>query len=256
MSTAPRIFKPEYYERMRQLEGGSWWNAGMRDVAAMLLADEALPKHGTMLDVGCGSGQTMAWFEATHPGWQTIGFDVAQDGLEAARAFGCRVLHGSALDIPVASHSVDLAITLDVLQHLPLDGGDLRALREMRRVLKPGGVLFIRTNAQAFPATQPDRQYDFRKYRIPELRAHLEAAGFRVHRLSRVNALLGLAEIPRELRARREGAGYHGLLAQAPALEPDWSYNAKQRYLRWEGALLRRGIPMPFGRTIIAVCIA
>ena len=34
--TAPRIFTPEYYERMRRLEAISWWNAGMRDVAAAL----------------------------------------------------------------------------------------------------------------------------------------------------------------------------------------------------------------------------
>ena len=31
--TAPRIFTPEYYARMRELEAGSWWNAAMRDVA-------------------------------------------------------------------------------------------------------------------------------------------------------------------------------------------------------------------------------
>ena len=60
--TAPRIFTPEYYARMRELETSGWWNAAMRDVAAMLLNDVQLPASGTILDVGCGSGQTLTWF--------------------------------------------------------------------------------------------------------------------------------------------------------------------------------------------------
>src|SRR6188768_1439950 len=137
---APRIFTPEYYRRMRDLESASWWNAGMRDVAASLLGDVPLPKAGLLLDVGCGSGQTMQWFAASHPAWRVVGLDVATEGLVAARALGSTtVLEGSALDLPVPSGSVDLVVTLDVLQHLPLQGGDRRALAEMARVLKPGG---------------------------------------------------------------------------------------------------------------------
>lgn len=57
---APRIFAPEYYRRMRALEAHGWWNAGMRDVAELLLARADLSEHGTLVDVGCGTGQTMA----------------------------------------------------------------------------------------------------------------------------------------------------------------------------------------------------
>ena len=67
--SAPRIFTPEYYAHMRSLEGGSWWNAGMRDVALGLLGLAHLPAEGLALDVGCGSGQTMAWLRTVLPGW-------------------------------------------------------------------------------------------------------------------------------------------------------------------------------------------
>jgi ubiquinone/menaquinone biosynthesis C-methylase UbiE len=252
MTDAPLIFTPEYYERMRRLEGGSWWNAGMRDIAAMLFEDATLPASGTLLDVGCGSGQTMAWFAALRPEWRCLGLDVASDGLAAARRSGERVLHASALDLPLASRSVDLVITLDVLQHLPLEGGDGRALAEMHRVLKPGGRLFVRTNAQACPATPPDAAFNFRKYTVRELVERLQAANFAVDRVSRVNAVLGLAEIPRELRARKGGDGYHGLLA-APRAESEWVYRAKRQFLKLEGALVRRGLRLPTGRTIVAL---
>ncbi|MBK5296483.1 MAG: class I SAM-dependent methyltransferase [Vicinamibacteria bacterium] len=253
--SAPLIFTPEYYERMRRLEGASWWNAGMRDIAAMLLDDVSLPPVGTVLDVGCGSGQTMTWFEAIRPGWRAFGLDVAADGLRAAHGAGARVCRASALALPFARHSVNLVITLDVLQHLPLDGGDLQALREIHRVLTPGGYLFVRTNAQAFPATVDDPAYNFRKYTADAVRDRLTASGFAVERLSRVNALLGLAEILRELRARQKGPGYHGLLAE-PRAEAGWMYHLKRQCLDWEGTLVRRGVRLPLGRSIVALCRA
>jgi len=113
--TPPRIFAPEYYERMRQLEESSWWNAGMRDVASMLLKQASLPPAGLMLDVGCGSGQTMAWFARSHPGWRTAGLDVAWEGITAAHRARAAVCVASALRLPLADRSVDLAITLDVV---------------------------------------------------------------------------------------------------------------------------------------------
>lgn len=250
----PLIFSPDYYQRMRDLEAGSWWNAGMRDVADSLLGQVTLPTHGRLLDVGCGSGQTMSWFQARQPGWQAFGLDVAPEGLAAARAQGLvNVMRASALDLPIATASVDLVITLDVLQHLPLGGGDQRALAEIVRVLKPGGHLFVRTNGQSFPRAADDPTYQFHKYETAELRGKLVAAGFHVMRLGRLNALLGLAEIPRELRVRSAEHSYRGLLSE-PRAEAAWSARLKRAVLRFEGHLVRRGASLPLGRTIVALC--
>jgi SAM-dependent methyltransferase len=252
--TAPvRIFTPEYYTRMRELERGSWWNAAMRDIAALLLADARLPTEGTLLDIGCGTGDTMLWWSSVRPRWQRVGLDVAPDGLAAARHAGAgTLLHASALDLPVEDDSVDLAISLDVLQHLPLDGGDARCLQEVKRVLRPGGWFLLRTNAQAFPGTRPDPENDFQAYEPHVLRRRLEAAGLQVLRLSRVNALLGLAEVPRRLRARRDvGSGYTGILAGQGGGGSD---TLKRRWLRLEGRAVRAGWRLPFGRSIVALC--
>jgi SAM-dependent methyltransferase len=254
--TGPKIFAPEYYARMRALEANSWWSAAMRDTATRWLARESLPDHGLMLDVGCGSGQTMTWFTSKWPGWRTIGIDVSLDGLHAAQhGTGLPVLGASATDLPFPAGSVDAIITLDVLQHLPLDGGDVRALAEMHRVLRPGGLLVIRTNAQSWPRTSDDRQYNFHKYSTAELRMKLETAGFVVRTLGSLNALLGLAEVIREFRARRVGGtGYVGILAAEPAADPLW--RAKHAWLRMEGALVGSGLSLPLGRTILALAHA
>lgn len=254
--TAPKIFESSYYTHMAELERSSWWNAGMRDLAARLLGGVKLPSEGTLLDVGCGSGQTMSWLRRLLPGWNAVGVDVALDGLHAARdGGGEHVLAASALELPFPDASFDLVITLDVLQHLPLNGGDVMALREIRRVLRPEGVLFVRTNAQALPRIADDATYNFHKYKSAELRHKLASAGFRVHRLGRVNALLGLAEIPRELRALGAShGGYAGLISTVPKVGAAW--RIKRTWLGIEGRLLAAGLSLPLGRTHIALARA
>jgi SAM-dependent methyltransferase len=252
--TAPRIFTPEYYARMRELESGSWWNAAMRDVAGMLLRDVKLPSSGTVIDVGCGSGQTLTWFTREFGDWRPLGCDIAPEAVTAARELGFEIAQASALALPYESASADVVISLDVLQHVPLGGGDVEALREMRRVLKPGGWLFIRTNAQSYPFSADDPAFQFHRYERTELDEKLAAAGFVVRRSSRVNALLGLAEIPRELRARRvQTHDYHGILATTNG-NGSWTSTAKRAWLRMEGRAIRLGVRLPAGRSIVALC--
>ena len=226
----------------------------MRDIAQNLLAAAGLPERGVMLDAGCGSGQTMSWFVESHPKWFVTGLDVALEGLVVARAAGLLVEQASVLAVPMADRGADLVISLDVLQHLPLGGGDRAGLAEFARILRPGGTLLVRTNAQAFPRSDEDHAAAFRKYEPHELRASLVASGFEILRMGRVNALLGLAEIPREMRARSEQrAGYHGILAPSP---PGGGFAAevKRRWLNLEGRALASGWQLPFGRTIFALC--
>lgn len=250
-----RIFTPDYYAQLRDLESGSWWNAAMRDAAASLLEEAELPSRGTVIDVGCGSGQTLAWFSTLRPGWRDGGIDVAMDGLAAGRRFGVGTLAlASALDLPYRDDEADLVISFDVLQHLPLEGGDRAALGEIVRVLRPGGWFLLRTNAQSIPKADDDPEHMFRKYGTEQLRTTLAAAGFEVKRLGRVNALLGLAEIPRELKANtHSGRGYHGLLARGGRQEGR-ADRLKRAWLRVETRAMLKGIRLPLGRTHLALC--
>jgi SAM-dependent methyltransferase len=251
---APRIFSEEYYERMRRLEEGAWWNAGMRDIASALLATVDLPEIGTLYDVGCGSGQTMTWFIRSHPRWKMSGVDISREAVSAARSAGLSVVTGNATALPYPDLSADLVIAFDVVQHLPLPDGDAVAFAEMKRVLRPGGFLLLRTNSQSYPRAADDPANLFRKYEPHILESRIRAAGLERIFLSRANALLGLAEIPRELRAtRREGPGYHGILSAAPG-RGGFSGSVKRAVLRAEGSLIAAGRKLPLGRSIVALC--
>lgn len=251
MVDSPQPSTPEYYARMRALEAESWWNAGMRDVAAMLLMLTALEDRCVVLDVGCGSGQTLDWLKSMHGEWTTLGLDIATEALTVAHTAGLAVIRASALDIPLPTASVGLVTTLDVLHHLPLDGGDTAALREIQRVLKPGGYLLVRTNAQSFPHKHDDVVAQYRKYDPADLRRKLRSAGFDILRMSRVNALLGLAEIPRELKAARSGD--RGILAPEPSA-PGRVDALKRAWLNVEGKAVVAGVRLPLGRSIVALC--
>ena len=255
--TLPPIFTPEYYAYWREFEASHWWTAGMRDVAAMLFASVELPQEGTLLDIGCGSGQGMRWFSGLRPRWRLAGIDPGMEGLRAAVQAGfAGVSAASATALPIRSESVDAIITLDVMQHLPLGGGDTVALDEMHRVLKPGGLLYIRTNVQSYPRVPDDPVAVWHKYDPGELSGKLRASGFEILRLSRINALLGLAEIPGELRAARTRKKHSSFDVVSKPLRksPAWSSALKRAWLRVEGRAVRAGMQLPTGRSLVALC--
>ncbi len=103
------------------------------------LESEFVAKYGKgahILEVGCGTGlvlQRIARFAR-----QARGVDLSEGMLAKARERGLDVVEGSALALPFADGEFDVTCSFKVLAHIP----DIqRALAEMARVTKPGGVL-------------------------------------------------------------------------------------------------------------------
>jgi SAM-dependent methyltransferase len=96
----------------------------------------------TVLDAGCGDGALAA--AASSP-LRVIGLDAADAMARAARAHG-PVVRGDVTALPVADASVDAVVTVNVLYHL--DQPTI-ALREARRVLRPGGLFVAGTVARS-----------------------------------------------------------------------------------------------------------
>jgi SAM-dependent methyltransferase len=92
-----------------------------------------------VLDVGCGPGTITA--DMTAMGVDVIGIDAAPEVIEKARALGIDARVGDAYALDFADDTFDVVHSHQTLQHLarPVD-----ALREFRRVVKPGGVVGVR----------------------------------------------------------------------------------------------------------------
>ena len=97
-------------------------------------------KAGRMLDLGCAYGATMVPFRDR--GWKVSGIDPEQASVDFGRdVLGVPVDYGFGENLPYQDNSFDLAISLGALEHVHDFGA---SMSELNRVLKPGGLLFIR----------------------------------------------------------------------------------------------------------------
>lgn len=122
-----------------------------------------LPPAGRVLDIGCGYGRIA--LPLAELGYRVTGFDIARNLLRAARREAARRgLHiafdeGSMTALPYPDVSFDAVISLwTAFYELTDEGEQVAALREMHRVLLPGGLAVIEgpTHADSL-ALQGDR---------------------------------------------------------------------------------------------------
>jgi ubiquinone/menaquinone biosynthesis C-methylase UbiE len=104
------------------------------------LLNRLLPEkgdHRRLLDIGCGTGHHMASFRQR--GFEVAGVDGSPDMLNHARALnpGSEIHQADVDRLPFADGSFDYIVCVEVLRYVPEWSA---CLREMARVLKPGGI--------------------------------------------------------------------------------------------------------------------
>ncbi|MBI2934849.1 MAG: class I SAM-dependent methyltransferase [Chloroflexi bacterium] len=129
---------------------------------------------GRLLDLGCGTGLFLYGFRRL--GWETYGVEVSCHAAEAAsRTLGLEVFHGTLEEAAFPEAHFDAVTLIHVLEHLPDPVG---SLREVRRVLKPGGLLMM-----ALPNVRSVAAFLFRSYwhglDIPRHLGHFSPATLR-----------------------------------------------------------------------------
>lgn len=110
------------------------WRKGLR---LCQIKDDAL-----VLDVGCGVGRWLRRY--MERGLQTVGVDATEGMLQRAAASGlkCSLVVGLAQSLPFDDAAFDLVSAVTVVQHIP-PTNQAEALKEMARVLRPGGHLLL-----------------------------------------------------------------------------------------------------------------
>ena len=128
-------------------------------------------------------GSSIGWFEryCIEAGARTVtGIDTSEEALDVAKqaAPSATFVWGSALSLPLEDEQFDVVALLDVLEHLPA-GSEARALAEIRRVLRPDGVLALSTPNRHWLPTLADPAYYFghRHYREAQVERLLRDAG-------------------------------------------------------------------------------
>jgi len=238
---------PEEYRRMADLEGVQWWYAGMRGIARALLSP-LLESGGApgrrILDAGCGTGwnlQDLSSFGDTH------GIDLSPLAVITTKRRGGRVTQGNLLELPYPASSFDVVTSFDVLYHAWVRD-DAQAVRELARVLKPGGLILVKTPAlRILWGAHDEAVHSRHRYTRGELERLLEGAGLRLVRSTYANSLLFPVLLSRRFLDRL--LNRHG---SDVALLPAPIERLFLGLLAIE-AFLVRGLDLPIGASVFAL---
>lgn len=239
------------FEFLYNLEERFWWFVAMREITDAIVASEIKGRHLTILDAGCGTGYNVSHYERA--GHTVFALDIAPEAIAGVRRRGfLKVCQASVAGIPYASASFDFVFSFDVLSQVPVPSAE-EAIREMYRVLKPGGYLFVRVAAFEWLRSSHDQELNtIHRYACPELRQKLQDAGFKVHRSTYANAFLFPVVLVRRF-LKSAGIGRGTDVKPLPA-GLGWLDRIFRGVLRSEARVLGSGGRFPFG--LSAICYA
>ena len=245
------------YADLYALEADLWWFQGMRAVTGSLLDPVCPPgRDRQVLDAGCGTGLNLGWLQRYAGGGHVIGIDLAPTALDFCRQRAHRRLaQASVIALPFADRAFDLLTSFDVLGQVP-EVSAARVLDEIHRVLRPGGVAFIRVAAYQWMRSDHDEVLGtHRRYAVEELGGKVERAGLRVVRTTYANSLLLPVAIARRVALKRVGLGARGSDVKPLPLALRWLNSALTGALRAEARVLRHPrAALPAG--LSAICVA
>ena len=182
--------REDYYAEYFRLEDTNWWFVARRRILLGLLERQlgpaSEPEPRRILDFGCGTGSMLRHLQSYG---SPEGVDVDEQAIGFCRERGIadvQLLRGP--DLPYEDWTFSVVTALDVFEHIE---DDLRAMREIARVLKPDGTLLAAVPAyQWMWGRQDEINEHFRRYTARRLRARLEEAGLSVERVTYFNTLL------------------------------------------------------------------
>lgn len=177
------FYEQDYYTRPDYPMVGGLEAAAPHLVKRLDVLSRCLGHQGRFLDVGCSTGALVA--AAAARGWQAKGVDVSRWATQQARSHGLAVATGTLEPQHYPDATFDVVHSSHLLEHVP---NPAAVLREMRRILKPDGLLSLevpqetRSFQQAFRRWRGDRP----RYPSPHLfffttqtlTALLRASGF------------------------------------------------------------------------------
>lgn len=173
-------------EHFNRMERHHWWWEGRRELVKSLLGRK---RHKRILDVGCGTGETLSFLGKLFPKAKLYGIDSSQKAINFSKSRGHKeIIKANAIKLPFKDNFFDAVLILDVLEHIK---DDQRAINEAKKVLKKDGKIIITSPGLSFIWSPHDEmQGHQRRYTRREMRKLAKEAGMEVSFISYFNFFL------------------------------------------------------------------
>lgn len=188
-------------DRVTSLEERHWWYVARRNLLREHFRD--LPT-GLGVDVGAaGGGNSLVLQEL---GWKMVALEYSVAGAQVALGRGLASVRADALRLPLGTEKADAALVMDVLEHLD---DDAAAVRELARILVPGGRAFITVPADPGLWSAHDVALEHRRrYTRESLSLLLSRNGLEIQHMWSWNVVLRpVVMVRRKVTTRSPAAG-------------------------------------------------
>lgn len=241
-------FDPALFAELAALEETNFWFRARNRLIVCALKRH-VPAFSDFLEVGCGTGYVLQGVAAAFPGARICGTEAQTEGLQfaASRVSRASFMQMDARHMPF-EREFDVIGAFDVIEHIVED--DI-VLAQMHRALRPSGHLLLTVPQHPFLWSEYDvRAHHVRRYTGGELRQKLARSGFEIVKMtSFVSVLLPLMMLSR-LTRRTESPDYDPL---AELRIGRLTNTLLELALDVERVLIRAGIPLPVGGSLLAV---
>jgi SAM-dependent methyltransferase len=238
------------YNKLDRLEDRMWWFAASHRNMLMLSWEQVALEAGgqPILDAGCGTGGFLAQLAARYPNRALFGLDTDASACQRAAAKSVQpVCVGSINALPFPKGVFAAVFSVDVLCHSAVD--ERGAVLQFHRCLADNGWLVVNVPAYNWMLSRHDvAVHNVRRYTTKGLGRLLEAGGFRIVYATYWNAVLfPLMVITRKVIPKNG-------VATSDVKEYSRPIDALCRAATgFETILLRRGLKLPFGGSVIAI---
>jgi len=235
----------EEYETMFHVENHHWWYLGLRAMMGQFWRRHVAMDAPRVLDAGCGTGANLVALERLA---RPVGIDLAPHALRFCRQRGLtRTAVASTLELPFPSAYFDVVLSTDVIPHEAITD-KAAPMREICRVLKPGGVFFINVPAYQWLHSSHDAAvHQDRRFTRCEVLDMLRESGFEPLEATYWNTILfptaALVRLWRKLRPHEASD-----LASKPS---GLSNRVFGSILALERRIMQAG-HLPFGLSVLA----
>ncbi len=259
MSENPaQSYDPDYFEPLANIEEQHFWFKSRNQLIQMFLIRlrDKITRTERILEVGCGTGNVLRSITGVFPNGSVVGMDLYHQGLVYAKnRASCALLQGD-MHNPPFGNQFGLVGLFDVMEHLEDDN---LVLRDLNRMISEDGYLILTVPAFSLLWSYFDEAgHHIRRYQKADLNRKLELAGFRVIQLSYfMGILFPVVWLRRKISKKHlKNNQNKGQIFQSAVEELQIIPVINDilcMILGWENQLIKIGVQLPFGTSLIAV---